>query len=39
MLVTTGGASVGDHDLVQAALTPKGIGSPSGRSPCGPGSR
>ena len=39
MLVTTGGASVGEHDLVQSALGPEGSRWISGRSPCGRASR
>ncbi len=39
LLITLGGASVGDHDLVQAALAARGWNSASGVSPCGRASR
>ena len=39
LLVTTGGASVGEHDLVQAGLGQRGLHWISGRSRCGPASR
>ena len=39
VLVTLGGASVGDHDLVQKALSPPAWSSVSGGSRCGPASR
>ena len=37
--VTTGGASVGDYDLVQKALAAEGMDCRSGRSRCGPDGR
>ena len=39
ILVTIGGASVGDHDLVGAVLRAEAWSSTSGRSPCGRASR
>ena len=39
VLVTAGGASVGDYDLVQPALAAEGLRFRSGRSRCGPASR
>ena len=39
LLITLGGASVGDHDLVQGALKAQGFAWISGRSPCAPASR
>ena len=39
LLITTGGVSVGDHDLVQQALGTKASRSLSGGPRCGPASR